>query len=118
MTARIEAGMPDGAMTEVEIGATLRDVAELYEPLAEQKGIALVVEAKEPITLKASRELLGQALANLVDNAIKHAPPNGGTQPPLRIVVSAKREAGQLVLSVADNGFGGPEVDRERGLHR
>ena len=59
-------------MTEVEPAPIVRDVAELYEPVAEEKGVELVVDAPEPITLTASRELLGQALANLIDNAIKH----------------------------------------------
>ena len=85
MIARIEAGPPDGAMTEVEAGAIVRDVVELYEPVAEEKGVELEAETPEPITLKASRELLGQALANLIDNAIKHGLPEGAERP-LRIV--------------------------------
>lgn len=117
MIARIEAGSPDGAMTEVEAGRIVRDVVELYEPVAEEKGIALTVEAPAPVTLKASRELLGQAVANLIDNAIKHAPPEGEGEP-LRIGVSVARAGDQLVLKVTDNGAGIPEADRDRVLHR
>src|SRR5690606_4375682 len=51
------------------------DIGELYEPLAEEKGIALTVEAPAPVPLKCNRELVSQALANLVDNAIKYAGP-------------------------------------------
>ncbi len=116
MIARIEAGSPDGAMTEVEAGAIVRDVAELYEPAAEEEGGELTVSTSEPITLKASRELLGQALANLIDNAIKYARADTGR--PLKIAVSSGREGDSLVLRVADNGIGVPEAERERVLQR
>ena len=116
MIARIEAGSPDGAMTEVEAGAIVRDVAELYEPVAEEEGGELTVSTSEPITLKASRELLGQALANLIDNALKYARADSGR--PLKIAVSSSRDGDGLVLRVADNGVGVPEADRERVLQR
>ena len=73
--------------------------------------------APNPVRLKASRELLGQAVANLVDNAIKYAPGPERTAP-LKIVVSALREGDDLVLRVADNGVGVPAADRERVLQR
>ena len=115
MIARIEAGSPDGAMTEIDAGAVVRDVVELYEPSAEAAGAELVIDAPQPITLKASRELLGQALANLVDNALTH-----GADPTrrLRIVVATRRQGDTLVLTVADNGPGVPEADRQRVLER
>ena len=116
MIARIEAGSPDGAITEVDAGAIVRDVAELYEPVAEEQGAELTVTSAEAVTIKASRELLGQALANLVDNAIKYAPSDTGR--PLKIEVSSGREGGMLALRVADNGVGVPEGDRERILQR
>ncbi|KAB2871843.1 MAG: HAMP domain-containing protein [Bauldia sp.] len=117
MIARIEAGSPDGAMTDVEAGGIVRDVAELYEPAAEEGGASIDVVAPNPVRLKASRELLGQAVANLVDNAIKYAPGPERTAP-LKIVVSALREGDDLVLRVADNGVGVPAADRERVLQR
>jgi signal transduction histidine kinase len=117
MIARIEAGSPDGAMTEVDASEIVRDVAELYEPVAEEKGIALAIDAPAPIRLKASRELLGQALANLIDNAIKYAaaPDNDC---PRRVTVSTAREGEMLVLRVADNGPGIAEAERNRVLQR
>lgn len=118
MIARIEAGSPDGAMTEVEAGAIVRDVVDMYEPLAEQKGIELDVETPEPVTLYASRELLGQAVANLIDNAVKYARLCEGEARQPRIVVSTAREGNDLVLRVSDNGSGIPEADRVRVLHR
>ena len=118
MIARIEAGSPDGATTEVDAAAIAHDVAELYEPVADVTGIDLVVEAPQPILIEASRELLSQALANLVDNAIKHGAPGEGETRRLRIAISAAREGDTLVLRVADNGPGVPPEDRERVLQR
>jgi len=88
----------------------------LYEPMVEEDGAELTVSVPEPITLKASRELLGQALANLIDNALKYALPDGGR--PLQIAVSATGAGNYLALRVADNGVGVPETDRERVLQR
>ncbi len=116
MIARIEAGSPDGATSEVEAGAIVRDVAELYEPVAEEQGVELTASTPDPVTLEASRELLGQALANLIDNAMKYALPDGGR--PLKISISAAREGDYLALRVADNGVGVPEADRGRVLQR
>ncbi len=117
MIARVEAGSPDGATEEVDASAIVRDVAELYEPAAEEEGVELTVDAPEPVTFRASRELLGQALANLIDNAIKHGVAGDGAKP-LKIRVAAAREGNALVLTVADNGPGVPAADRERVLHR
>ncbi len=117
MIARVEAGSPDGAMQEVDASAIVRDVAELYEPAAEEKGVELTVDAPEPIMFKASRELLSQAVANLVDNAIKYGACCDGSEP-LKIRVAAARQGNDLVLTVADNGPGVPEADRDRVLQR
>ena len=116
LIARIEAGSPDGAMDEVDASAIVRDVADLYEPVADETGVELTVDAPQPITIKASRELLGQAVANLIDNAIKHGA--GGVGGKLKITVSATRDDAALVLRVADNGPGIPVEDRERALQR
>lgn len=119
LIARMEAGSQDGAMSDVEIGAVVRDVAELYEPVAEERGAQLSVEVTEPVTFKANRELLGQALANLVDNALKYASPaTPGEGEKARIVISTTRDDRDLVLSVADSGPGIPEADRKRVLQR
>jgi signal transduction histidine kinase len=117
MIARIEARSPDGTWEEVDASAIVRDVADLYEPAAEEKGIALAVDAKPPIVMKASRELLSQAVANLIDNAIKYGRPEDPLRKP-RIEVSVGREGSDLVLRVADNGPGVLEADRARVLQR
>jgi signal transduction histidine kinase len=86
--------------------------------VAEEQGAGIMLDLPAPVTLEASRELLGQAVANLLDNALKYARPEGADGPPTVIKVSAREEAGQLVLSVADNGEGIPERDRDRALQR
>jgi signal transduction histidine kinase len=118
MIARVEAGSPDGGLDEIGIDAVIRDVVELYEPLAEERCITIRTGTVEPVRLRASRELLGQALANLVDNAIKYAPLSDGVTRPIAITVSAVRAESQLVVTVADNGIGIPPDDRERVLQR
>jgi signal transduction histidine kinase len=116
MIARVEAGSPDGDMSAVDVTAVARDVADLYEPVAEADGVELVVETPQPITIRASRELLGQAIANLVDNAIKYG--GNGRVDGRRVVVSTAREDGTAILRVADNGPGIPAEERERVLQR
>lgn len=118
MIARMEAGSQDGAMAEVELGAVVRDVAELYEPVAEEKGIVLSVDVPEPVTVTGNRELLGQALANLLDNALKYAASPSSEGDGGRIAIAVSRSGQQVFLTVADNGSGIPAADRERVLQR
>ena len=92
------------------------DVAELYAPLAEDEGIALESEIAEGVRLTANRELLGQALVNLIENALKYSKP--ADDKPGRIVVALKREAGRILISVADNGAGIADADRKRAVER
>lgn len=113
--ARLEAGNARDSFSVFDAGIALREVGELYEALAEEHGLALSVEAEAGLTLRGSRELVGQALANLVDNAIKYGATGEG---PKRIAMTARREAGAIVLSVADHGPGIPESERERVLDR
>jgi signal transduction histidine kinase len=98
--------------------AVVRDVAELYEPVAEEEGAELEAVEAGAGHLSANRELLGQALANLIDNAIKHGAAGRGGRPRV-IVLSTARDGETLVLSVADNGVRAfPPADRERVLQR
>ena len=77
MIARAESGQARDNMTEFDAAEIARDVGELYEPLAEEKGLATKVEAPTAAPVRGNRELVSQALANLIDNAIKYAAPNG-----------------------------------------
>jgi signal transduction histidine kinase len=111
-------------MAEFDVAEVARDVSELYEPLAEDKGLTLEVEAKQRAAVNGNRELVSQALANLVDNAIKYAAPE--TKGPLDtvngerggILVKADAEQDRVVLTVSDRGPGIPQDDRSRVVDR
>src|SRR5713101_2653872 len=83
MIARAESGEVREGMAEFDVAEVARDVSELYEPLAEDKGLTLEVDAKQHAAVKGNRELVSQALANLVDNAIKYAAPPPPYPPPV-----------------------------------
>jgi signal transduction histidine kinase len=120
MIARAESGQSRDNMVEFDAGEIAQDIGELYEPLAEQKGIALTVEAPAAAVVKGNRELVSQALSNLVDNAIKYAasPDRPEGSAPAQIVVQAVNDGDRVLLSVSDKGPGIPEADRQRVLER
>ena len=120
MIARAESGQARDNMTDFDAAEIARDVGELYEPLAEEKGLALKVEASVAAPVHANRELVSQALANLVDNAIKYATPEAGkvNGTPAAIVVKASNEGDRILLTVADTGPGIPDADRGRVVER
>ena len=119
MIARAEAGQARDNMTEFDAAEIARDVGELYEPLADEKGIALTVDAPAAAPVRGNRELVSQALANLIDNAIKYAGPNGQLNgAPAEIVVKAGNDGERIALSVADRGPGIAEADRGRVVER
>ena len=116
MIARAEAGAPSGAFADIDVSAIAADVAELYAPVAEEEGMELVSEVAPGIRLRANRELIGQALVNLVDNAIKYLRPEDSR--PGKITVTARQAGGRVLLEVADNGPGIPPEDRSRVIER
>jgi len=116
LIARAEAGEVRKHMVDFDAAEMAEGVAELYEPLAEEKGIALKLEASRPLPVHGSRELIGQALANLVDNAIKYGAESGTQDAEIRI--SARMDRDRLWLTVADRGSGIPEKDRTRVTER
>src|SRR5215813_4845595 len=120
MIARAESGQARENMSEFDAAEIAHDIGELYEPLAEEKGIALKVEAETPAPVKGNRELISQALANLVDNSIKYSEPRNGTTNgvPAEIVVRALKEGDRILLTVADSGPGIPEAERSRVIER
>ncbi|MFN4230671.1 HAMP domain-containing sensor histidine kinase [Parvibaculum sp.] len=121
MIARAEAGSLRDSMTWVDLSATLHDAAELYEPVAEEKDLSISIDVPEGLKIWGNRELLSQAVANLLDNAIKHGLPldNGNDR---TIVVAAGtdpvRPGRGVVLSVADHGQGIPPDERQHVLER
>jgi signal transduction histidine kinase len=118
MIARAESGHARDNMTEFDAAEIARDVGELYEPLAEEKGLALKVDAATAAPVHGNRELVSQALANLVDNAIKYAAPGKLNGSPAAIVLKAGSQGDRIVLSVEDRGPGIPEADRARVVER
>ncbi len=122
LIARLEAGAVAESMEPVDPASIIADVAELYEPVAEEAGLRLDVHAERGLTLTANRELVGQAVANLVDNAIKYsiddakAGPNGAVRGSIAISLSRAGEA--IEIAVADRGPGVAPQDRERALQR
>jgi signal transduction histidine kinase len=120
MIARAESGQARGNMDEFDAAEIARDVGELYEPLAEQKGLVLKIDAPAPAAVRGNRELVSQALANLVDNAIKYAGPNASkiNGAAAEILVKAGADGERITLSVADRGPGIPEADRGRVVER
>jgi signal transduction histidine kinase len=119
MIARAESGQARDNMTEFDASEIARDVGELYEPVADEKGIALKIDAPAAAPVRGNRELVSQALANLIDNAIKYAGPSGKANgAPAEIVVRAGNDGERIAISVADRGPGIPDADRGRVVER
>ncbi len=123
LIARLEAGTMEDNLEAVDLGDIVRDVVELYEPVAEEAGLAMTCEITTGATVSANRHLIGQAAANLVDNAIKYSAGAGkdgeaDAGRDRRINVTVRVVAGLVELSVADRGPGIPPGDRERALRR
>ena len=115
MISRLEAGYSAEATSEVDLAAIMRDVVELYEPAAEEAGVTLTAEDCAEAKVIGNRELIGQALSNIVDNAIKYsARAEGGA----KVTVSIVRAPGNIRLGVADNGPGIPPEDRVQATER
>ena len=115
--ARLEASHEHGIEAEFDVAEVARSVAELYEPLAEDAGVAISLEVQPDLLVHGSRELVGQALANLLDNAIKYGA-EGAADAPGNVTVTAVREDGKVLVSVGDHGIGIPASDRDRVLER
>lgn len=110
--ARIETGGRRAGFEDLDLAIVARDVADLYQPLAENKGLQMDVEADNALTVRGDRDLLFQAIANLVDNAIKYTPESG------RVSLSLEPAGQWARVTVADTGPGIPEDVRGKVLER
>ncbi|MBM2711264.1 HAMP domain-containing histidine kinase [Mesorhizobium caraganae] len=116
MISRLEAGYSSESTSKVDLAAAVRDVVELYEPVAEEAGVELETSVEGDFTVNGNRELIGQALSNIVDNAIKYS--TDATEKPA-VRVALQRVGHDIRLSVADNGHGIPDdADRARATER
>ena len=115
MISRLEAGYSAEPTEDVDLNMILGDVVELYEPVAEEASVELAVETIGPTQIKGNRELIGQALSNIVDNAIKYSADSA--QSP-KATMKIEQSGGEILLSVADNGPGIASEDRERATER
>ncbi|MFL6836981.1 MAG: ATP-binding protein [Bradyrhizobium sp.] len=122
MIARAESGQARGNMDDFDAADVANGIHELYEPLAEDDGMTLRVKAA-PAPLHGNLELISQALANLVENAIKYGKPVLSAQPlgadaVQEILIEARREGDTVLLSVTDHGPGIPQGDRKHAVER
>ena len=106
--ARIESGAFRAAFSTVNLSDVVEGACDLYHAAAEEKGISLNFKSKSVATMYGDRELLAQAIANLLDNAVKYTPRGGN------IEIAVKDEPDHLELVVTDTGRGVPEADHDR----
>jgi signal transduction histidine kinase len=117
MIARVESGASRDAMVSFDLTEVVHSVAELYEPVAEEAGARLEVDAIGPAQVYGSRELVGQALVNLIENALKYGlEGKGEAHQPLQIGM-ANGDA-TVDVWVGDHGPGIKKDDREHALGR
>jgi signal transduction histidine kinase len=107
--AEIEHGRRLEGFGDVALAPLLREVCDLYEPIAEDKQVTLAVASagSNEAVVRGDRDLLFEAVANLADNAVKFTPAGG------RVELSLGRHGGDAVIRVNDTGPGIPEKERE-----
>jgi signal transduction histidine kinase len=110
--AEIENSRRSAGFGTVALDEMLREVCDIYEPIAENKHIALRVGATQRLTVCGDRDLLIEAVANLVDNAIKFTPEGG------KVDIELLRGEGETIVRVTDTGCGISEQERDAVLRR
>jgi signal transduction histidine kinase len=105
--AEIEHGRRLDGFSDVQLAPLVREVADFYDPIAEDKGITLRVETADETTVHGDRDLLFEAVGNLVDNAVKFTPEGG------RVELALLHSGDESIIRVSDNGPGIPEIERD-----
>jgi PAS domain S-box-containing protein len=98
--------------SDVHLAPMIREAGDLYDPIAENKGVTLRVEAPDGAVVRGDRDLLFEAVANLVDNAVKFTPEGG------RVALALLHQEGEAVIRVSDTGPGISETEREAVTQR
>ena len=112
---QLDSGQLRSGLVELDLTDVLNDVVELYEPLAEENNGLLQLDAPAGLLVRGKRELLAQALINLIDNALKYGQ---GADGMTRIRIEARKHGALVLVSVSDHGPGIPAQDRDRVLKR
>jgi len=110
--SKVESGANTGSFSLFSITNLLKDVGEFYEPLALDKEISLSIETNNSIVMDGDRDMLFQAIANIVDNAIKYSH-NGG-----EIKLKSESYGNQVILAISDNGNGIPDDEKDKVFNR
>jgi signal transduction histidine kinase len=110
--AEVESGARRAGFGTLDLDMVAADVAELYEPVAEAKGIVLSLQTAGEAAIAGDPSLFFEALGNLVDNAIKYSP--AGSAVRLRVFAAGDR----IGVDVSDTGPGIPEAERGAVLRR
>lgn len=115
MISRLEAGYSSENLDDMPVAPIVRDVAEMYEPVAEDSGVQLTLGMLDDVPLRINRELVGQTVSNLVDNAIKYALRGENSAV---VTLTMERDPQWVRIVVADNGPGIPEDKRDQATER
>jgi len=110
--AEIEKSQRSAGFGKVALADLIREVGDMYEPIAEDKGIALVIHSPHELSVHGDRDLLIEAVVNLVDNAVKFTPAGG------QVEIGLFRGSGEYIVRVKDTGFGISEHERDAVLRR
>ncbi|WP_217637497.1 sensor histidine kinase [Desulfuromusa kysingii] len=110
--SEVESGSRLVGFQAVDVAELLHDLIEFYDPLSEEKGQSIVLETQSIKPFQGDRDLLFQAFANVLDNAIKYTPAGG------KIQIKADDNSQQLQVSICDTGIGIPPSDREKVFNR
>lgn len=116
--ARAESGQARDQLEPIDASEIGEEIAELYAPIVEDASGQFDTRITPGLKVRGSRQLLAQAISNLIDNALKYAKPGEGEERELSIALIVERDRDHVRISVADNGPGIPEADRERVLKR
>ena len=118
LIARLEAGTVEESLAIVDLAEIVRGLVELYEPVAEDAGFQIIAPTVMLVHVRANRQLIGQAVANLIDNAIKYAQrvETNGSEKTVTVDVAVTGD--MALISVGDRGPGIRATDRDRALQR